>query len=113
MQLLARAGREPSEVSHSGAKVPGLIPYEDFPGDKSTVLITTGFDKIFKDNSIAQIQFMYCNDPLDLSNFNSIYSGNFSSKDLAFSEFTAFGQFTWAATPLLNFTLAAMWIPGS
>jgi hypothetical protein len=88
-----------------------FVPYEDFPGDKSTVLLTTGFDKIFKDNSTAQIQFMYCNDPLDLSNFNSIYSGNFSSKDLAFSEFTAFGQFTWAATPLLNFTLAAMGFP--
>jgi hypothetical protein len=88
-----------------------FVPYEDFPGEKSTVLLTTGFDKIFKDNSTAQIQFMYCNDPLDLSNFNSIYSGNFSSKDLAFSEFTAFGQFTWAATPLLNFTLAAMGFP--
>jgi hypothetical protein len=86
-------------------------PYEDFPGDESTVLLTAGLDKIFKDNSIAQIQLMYCNDPVDISYFNSFYSGNFSSKQLAFSEFTAFGQFTWAATPLLNLTLAAMWFP--
>jgi len=86
-------------------------PYEDFPGDESTVLITAGLDKIFKDNSIAQIQLMYCNDPVDIGYFGNFYSGNFSSKDLAFSEFTAFGQFTWAATPLLNFTLAAMWFP--
>ena len=86
-------------------------PYEDFPGDESTVLITAGLDKIFKDNSTAQIQLMYCNNPLDVSNFGSLYVKNFSSKDLAFSEFSAFGQFTWAATPLLNLTLAAMWFP--
>ena len=86
-------------------------PYEDFPGDESTILITSGLDKIFKDNSMAQVQLMYCNNPLDLNNFNSLYSRNFSSKDLAFSRFSAFGQFTWAVTPLLNMTLAAMWFP--
>ncbi len=85
--------------------------YEDFPGDRSTVLITTGIDRIFKDNSIAQVQVMYCNDPLELSNFNSFYSGNLSAKDLAFSRFSAFGQFTWAVTPLLNLTLSSMWFP--
>jgi hypothetical protein len=85
--------------------------YEDFPGDESTVLITTGFDKIFKDNSIAQVQFMYCNNPLVLNDFNSFYSGNLSSKDLAFSRFSAFGQFTWAVTPLVNLTISSMWFP--
>ena len=85
--------------------------YEDFPGDESTFLITTGFDKIFKDNSMAQIQVMYCNNPLELNNFNSFYSGNLSAKDLAFSGFSAFGSFTWAAGPLLNLTFSAMWLP--
>lgn len=85
--------------------------YEDFPGDESTFLITTGFDKIFKDNSMAQIQVMYCNNPLELNNFNSFYSGNLSAKDLAFSRFSAFGSFTWAAGPLLNITFSAMWLP--
>jgi len=88
-----------------------FAPVEDFPGDTSTILITSGLDKIFKDNSVAQVQLMYCNNPLDLSNFGSLYSRNFTSKDLAFSKFTAFGQFTWAATPLLNLTLAVMWFP--
>jgi hypothetical protein len=60
---------------------------------------------------MAQIQLMYCNKPLDLNNFSSLYSRNFSSKDLAFSRFSAFGQFTWAVTPLLNMTLAGMWFP--
>jgi len=85
--------------------------YEDFPGDESTVLITTGFDKIFKNNSIAQLQLMYCNKPLLLNDFNSFYSGNLSSKDLAFSKFSAFGQFTLTITPLLNMTVSAMWFP--
>jgi len=86
-------------------------PVEDFPGDTNTIVITSGLDKIFKDNSVAQIQLLYCNNPLDLGNFGSLYSRNFTAKDLAFSKFTAFGQFTWAATPLLNLTLAAMWFP--
>lgn len=85
--------------------------YKNLPGNKSTVLITSGFDRIFKDNSMAQIQFMYCNNPLQLNDFNRFYSGSLSSKDLAFSEFSAFGQFTWATTPLLNLTLSAMWFP--
>jgi len=85
--------------------------FEDFPSDKSTLLITTGFDKIFTDNSMAQLQFMYCNNPLELNDFTSFYSGNLSARDLAFSEFSAFGQFTWAITPLLNLSLSTMWLP--
>ena len=86
-------------------------PYKDFPGNESTVLVTTGFDRIFKDNSTAQVQVMYCNNPLVLNDFTSFYSGSLSSKDLAFSRFSAFGQFTWAVTPLLNMTVSAMWFP--
>jgi len=85
--------------------------YRDFPGDESTILITTGFDRIFKDNSMAQIQIMYSNNPLSLNDFNSFYSGSLSSKDLAFSRFSAFGQFTWAASPLLNLSASGMWFP--
>lgn len=85
--------------------------FNGFINNANTLLITTGFDKIFKDNSMAQIQFMYCNNPLLLNDFNSFYSGNLSSKDLAFSEFSAFGQYTWALTPLFNITLAGMWFP--
>jgi len=54
---------------------------------------------------------MYCNNPLEFNNFTSFYSGNLSAKDLAFSEFSAFGQFTWAATPLMNIGVSAMWFP--
>jgi hypothetical protein len=86
-------------------------PVKKNPGANGTILLTTGFDKIFKNNSMAQLQVMYCNSPLKLTNFNSFYSGNLSPKDLAFSRFSAFGQFTWAATPLLNTGISAMWFP--
>jgi hypothetical protein len=86
-------------------------PYEDFPGNEGTILLTTGFDKIFKDNSMTQIQFMYCNNPPEMIDFNNFYSGNLSSKNLAFSKFSAFGQFTWVVTPLLNLTASAIWFP--
>jgi len=88
-----------------------FTPYKNTPEDKSTILITTGFDKIFDDNSMAQVQLMYSNKPLELDSFTGFYSGNLSSKDLAFSKFSAFGQFTWAATPLLNIGISAMWFP--
>ncbi|MGB8489866.1 MAG: hypothetical protein WCE64_02295 [Bacteroidales bacterium] len=86
-------------------------PFEEFPVSTGTLIFTTGIDKIFKDNSVAQFQVMYCNNPLKLNNFNSLYSGDLSARDLAFSRFTAFGLYTWAVTPLLNLTLSAMWFP--
>ena len=86
-------------------------PLKSFSDTAGTTIITAGLDKIFSNNSVAQLQLMYCNNPLDLQNFISLYTGNLSAKDLAFSEFSAFGQFTWAATPLLNLSLSAMWFP--
>jgi hypothetical protein len=74
-------------------------------------LFTIGFDKAFKNNSMAQIQAMYCNNPADLTGFSSLYSGNMSAKDLAFSRFSAFGQFSYPLTSLLNATVSAMWFP--
>jgi len=34
-----------------------------------------------------------------------------STKNLAFSRFSAVGQFSYPATPLLNLTISAMWFP--
>ena len=86
-------------------------PQKDFSDTTGVGLFTIGFDKIFRDNSMAQLQVMYCTDPIDLGSFSSLYFGTMSSKDLAFSKFTAFGQFTYAAAPLINLTIAAMWFP--
>jgi hypothetical protein len=86
-------------------------PVENFPDTTGRGLFTVGIDKVFKDNSMVQFQVMYCNDPPDFTDFNSFYSGNMSAKDLAFSRFTAFTQFSYSATPLLNLTISAMWFP--
>ena len=86
-------------------------PSQNFSDTTGTGLFTIGFDKSFKNNSMAQLQVMYCNKPLDLTGFNSLYSGNITTKDLAFSEFSAFGQFSYPVTPLLNISISAMWFP--
>lgn len=86
-------------------------PSRGFNDSTGKGLFTVGFDKVFKDNYMAQIQFMYCNNPLKLSSFNSFYSGDLSSKDLAFSKFSAFGQLSIPANPLLNVSVSAMWFP--
>ncbi len=86
-------------------------PIENFSDTTGVVIITAGFDKVFDNNSMVQIQLMYCNNPLKLNNIAGFYMGNLSAKDLAFSKFSAFGQFTWAATPLMNIGISAMWFP--
>jgi hypothetical protein len=86
-------------------------PSVNFSDTIGRAIFTAGLDKIFNNNFMVQIQLMYCNRPVGFGNFDSFYSGNLSSKDLAFSEFSAFGQFTYPVTPLLNFTVSGMWYP--
>ena len=76
-------------------------PAVNFSDTTGTGLFTIGFDQVFKNNSQAQIQVMYCNKPLELNNFNSLYSGNLSTKDLAFSRFSAFGLYLLSCNTLV------------
>ncbi len=85
--------------------------YEEFPKSSGTVLLTAGLDKVFKNSSAAQLQLMYCNNPIGYIDFYSFIGGDISAKDLAFSRFTAFGLFKWSITPLLNLTVSSMWFP--
>ncbi len=84
---------------------------KNFSDSIGTGIFTIGFDKSFKNNSMAQIQVMYCNKPVKMSNFSYLYSGNMSTKDLAFSRFSSFGQFSYPVTPLFNLSISAMWFP--
>jgi Protein of unknown function (DUF1302) len=83
----------------------------NFSDSSGTGIITIGFDKTFKNNSAAQAQIMYSNNPVKLTDFNTIYSGNLSARSLAFSRFSAFGQFSYPVTPLLNLSVSGMWFP--
>jgi|WetSurMetagenome_2_1015567.scaffolds.fasta_scaffold10301_3 hypothetical protein len=86
-------------------------PVKKFSDTTGMGLFTVGLDKVFKNNAMAQMQIMYCNKPVGLTVFGSLYSGNMSVKDLAFSRFTAFGLFSYPITPLLNISLSGMWFP--
>ncbi len=88
-----------------------FMPAEKNSGEETLLLATAGLDRVLKDNSMVMLQVMYCTNPPDLNDFASLYTSTLSARNLAFSEFTAFAQFTWAATPLANLTLAAMWFP--
>jgi hypothetical protein len=84
---------------------------ENFSDSTGTGIFTIGCDKTFKNNSMLQVQVMYCNNPVRLNSYNSLYLGNMSTKDLAFSRFSAFGQFSYPVTPLFNLSISAMWFP--
>jgi hypothetical protein len=86
-------------------------PVRNFSDTTGTGLFTIGFDKTFKNNSMAQFQVMYCNNPVKMSDPGSLYMGNLSTKDLAFSRFTSFGQFSYPVNPLFNLSVSAMWFP--
>ncbi|MBN2813470.1 MAG: hypothetical protein JXQ80_05295 [Bacteroidales bacterium] len=86
-------------------------PYRHRNIEKSSVLATLGTEKVFSDKFMAQLQFMYCNEPVDWANDQFFHSGSLDAKELAFSTFSAFGQFTWTLTPLLNVSASAMWFP--
>jgi hypothetical protein len=82
-----------------------------FSDSTGTGIFTIGFDKTFSNNSMAQIQVMYCNNPADMVSFGSIYKGTMSTKELAFSKYSAFGSYSYPITPLFNLSLSGMWFP--
>lgn len=86
-------------------------PYRDRDIEKSSVLATLGAEKMFSDKFMAQLQVMYCNQPVDWGSDLFFHPGSLDAKDLAFSTFSAFGQFTWTLTPLFNLSASAMWFP--
>jgi len=86
-------------------------PIEHFTDSTGTGIFTIGFDKVFKNNSMLQFQFMYCNNPADYDNFLSFYSGSLSTKELAFSKFTPFGLYSYPMTPLLTISVSGMLFP--
>jgi hypothetical protein len=86
-------------------------PGKKFADTTGTGIFTIGFDRVFNNNSSAQVQIMYCNKPLGSTSFSSLYTGTLSTKDLAFSEFSSFAQFSYPFTPLLSASISGMWFP--
>ncbi|HEX2975180.1 MAG TPA: hypothetical protein VHO68_04520, partial [Bacteroidales bacterium] len=86
-------------------------PFKNSGDNEGTGMLTMGLDRIFGDNSTAQVQLMLCNKPFNPGNFGSLYTKIMSVKSLAFSKFSAFGSYTYPLTPLFNLGLSVMWFP--
>ena len=88
--------------------------FSPFPGsgeEKNTMIATAGIDKSFSDKVTALLQMMYSNNPVDLQSFTQLYSGGLTARELAFSQFSAVGQVSYAPIPLLNISLSGIWYP--
>ncbi len=78
---------------------------------ENTFIITAGLDRILSDKLTALAQVMYSDNPVELNDFSELYQGGMTASQLAFSKFSAVGQFTYSPFPLLNITLSAIWYP--
>jgi len=86
-------------------------PEDNFADTSGTGLFTIGFERSFANSAGIQFQAMYCNSPLDLSDFDSFYSGNLSAKSLAFSEFSLFTSAQIPVTQLFKLGVSAIFYP--
>jgi hypothetical protein len=88
-----------------------FAPFGNSSVKETTFIATAGVDKVFSDKITALVQMMYSNNPFVLDTFTELYKGAITASQLAFSEFSAIGQFTWTPVPLLNISLSAIWYP--
>jgi hypothetical protein len=88
-----------------------FAPFENQEEERSTIIVTAGIDRAFSDKVTALVQVMYSNNPLSPDSFTDLYGGGLTARELAFSEFSAVGQVSYAPIPLLNISLSAIWYP--
>lgn len=88
-----------------------FAPFGSSPEGKNIFLVTAGIDRAFSDKITALAQMMYSNNPTPLNSFTELYEGALTASQLAFSEFSAIGQVTYAPIPLLSISLSAIWYP--
>jgi len=86
-------------------------PFEGSAEEKNTLIVTAGVDRAFSDKITALAEVMYSNNPLSPGSFTDLYGGGLTARELAFSEFSAVGQVSYAPMPLLNISLSAIWYP--
>ncbi len=88
-----------------------FAPFRSSMEEKNIFLVTAGVDRAFSDKITALAQLMYSNNPTPLDSFTELYNGAMTASQLAFSEWSAIGQLTYAPIPLLNLSLSAIWYP--
>jgi hypothetical protein len=88
-----------------------FAPLRNSSVKEATFIATAGVDKVFSDEITALVQMMYSNNPFVLDTFTELYKGAITANQLAFSEFSAIGQFSYTPVPLLKISLSAIWYP--
>ncbi len=88
-----------------------FAPFERSAENEGNFTATLGIDKTFSDKLTTLVQVMYSSRPVDLSGFTELYGGGLTARQLAFSEFSAVAQVTYAPVPLVNISVSAMWFP--
>jgi len=88
-----------------------FAPFGSSMEENNIFIVTAGIDRAFSDKITALVQMMYSNNPTPLNSFTELYEGGLTTSQLAFSEFSAIGQVTYAPIPLLNISLSAIWYP--
>jgi hypothetical protein len=78
---------------------------------ENTFIVTAGIDRVFSDKLTMVAQAMYSDNPFELTDFNELYKGAMTARQLAFSKFSAVGQVTYSPFPLLSISLSAIWYP--
>ncbi len=78
----------------------------------STALFSAGLDYVFTNSLYLNVEFLYNQHSVSLSDPAAFVTGNiFSPKNISFSEYNALFQVSYPITPLFNTSVATMYFP--
>ena len=88
-------------------------PQKSFNDTTGIFMVNTGLNYIFSNSLAVNIEAIYNGyfENISLDSFTDIYYSTMSVKTIAFSKFSWFGQVSYPLHPLLNASLAAMYLP--
>jgi hypothetical protein len=88
-------------------------PLKNFSDTSGMYLFTAGLDYMFSNSLFIQAEALFSKNQTGRSLIYMIqrYGEPLSVKDLAFADFTLFGNVSYPVTPLLNCSLAGMYFP--
>ncbi len=87
-------------------------PVRNFRDTTGTFMFSVGMEYVFTNTLMIQGEYLYSNHPLGLGDdFQDLYSGTLSVKQLAFTNHTLFASGSYQITPLLTASLAGMYFP--
>jgi hypothetical protein len=88
-------------------------PRTNAADSSGVLLVNTGLNYMFPNSVLLNFEAIYNGyfDHIDLGSFTDIYFMPLSVKTISFSKFSWFGQVAYPLHPLLNISLASMYLP--